>query len=149
MNTFELIEELSRKPNSEIKYALLALMLKDKINFLDLNSAYVEYLKSIKEDRLNQLREAEICVLESFYHKKGTKNEYDIKHTQRCLYLLNQSKRFAIDDLNKKYGYNEEEAKQYSWYERNTDNNYENNGKEIHSNRRVRRQRIRSKVIPH
>lgn len=123
MNTFELIEELSRKPNSEIKYALLALMLKDKIDFLDLNSAYVECLNSIKEDRLNQLIEAETCVLESFYHKKGTKNEYDMKHTQRCLYLLNHSKRFQLNDLNEKYVYNEEEAKQYSWYERNKDNN--------------------------
>lgn len=34
MNTFELIEELSNKPKAEIKYALLALMLKDKIDFL-------------------------------------------------------------------------------------------------------------------
>lgn len=123
MNTFELIEELSRKSKEEIKYALLALMLKDKIDFLDLNSAYVECLNSIKEDRLNQLIEAETCVLESFHHKKGTKNEYDMKHTQRCLYLLNHSKRFQLNNLNEKYGYNEEEAKQYSWYERNKESN--------------------------
>lgn len=119
MNTFELIEELSNKPNEEIKYALLALMLKDKIDFIDLNASYVEYLNSIKEDRLNQLIEAETCVIESFHCKKNNKNEYDIKHTQRCLYLLNQSKRFKMDKLNEKYGYNEEEAKKYSWYERN------------------------------
>lgn len=123
MNTFELIEELSNKPKEEIKYALLALMLKDKIDFLDLNSAYVEYLNSIKEDRLNQLIEAEACVLESFLHKKGGKTVDDIKHTQRCLYFLNQSKRFQLNDLNEKYGYNEEEAKKYSWYERNKESN--------------------------
>lgn len=122
MNTFELIEELSNKPNEEIKYALLALMLKDKIDFIDLNASYVEYLNSIKEDRLNQLIEAETCVLESFIDKIGGKKENDIKHTQRCLYLLNQSKRFQMDKLNEKYGYNEEEAKKYSWYERNKEN---------------------------
>lgn len=123
MNTFELIEELSNKPKEEIRYALLALMLKDKIDFIDLNYSYVEYLNSIKEDRLNQLIEAETCVIESFHRKKSNKNECDIKHTQRCLYLLNQSKRFQMDELNEKYGYNEEEARKYSWYERNKDNN--------------------------
>lgn len=122
MNTFELIEELSNKTNEEIRYALLALMLKDKIDFIDLNASYVEYLNSIKEDRLNRLIEAETCVIESFHRKKSDKNEYDIKHTQRCLHLLNQSKRFQMDSLNEKYGYNEEEAKRYSWYERNKQN---------------------------
>ena len=123
MNTLELIEELSNKEKEEIKYALLALMLKGKIDFLDLNLAYVNCLKLDSEDRLNQLIEAEICVLESFIDKTGGEKEGDIKHTQRCLYLLNQSKRFKMDKLNEKYRYNEEEAKQYSWYERNKDNN--------------------------
>lgn len=57
--------------------------------------------------------------------KKSNKNERDVRHTQRCLYLLNQSKRFTIDDLNKKYGYKEEEAMKYSYYELNKDNKYE------------------------
>lgn len=122
MNTFELIEELSNKPKEEIRYALLALMLKGKIDFIDLNASYVECLNAIKEDRLNQLIEAETCVLESFMYKKGVKNERDVKHTQRCLYLLNQSNRFQMNKLNEKYGYNEGEAKKYSWYERNKEN---------------------------
>lgn len=119
MNTFELLEELSKKPKQEIKYGLLALMLKHKIDFIDLNACYVEYLNAIKEDRLNQLIEAETCVLESFHHKKGNKKEYDKKHTQRCLYLLNQSKRSNMSNLNKKYDYEEIFGKQMSWYERN------------------------------
>lgn len=122
MNTLELIDELSKKPKEEIKYALLSLMLKDKIDFVDLNASYVEYLNLIKEDRLNQLIEAETCVVESFHRKKGNKNEDDMKHTQRCLYLLNQSNRFQMGKLNEKYGYNEEEAKKYSWYEWNKNN---------------------------
>lgn len=119
MNTFELINELSKKPKQEIQYALLSLMLQGKLDFIDLNEAYVKSLNMIKEDRLNQLVEAETCVLESFMCKKGNKQERDMKHTQRCLYLLNQSKRFNMDDLNKKYAYNEEKAKEYSWYEQN------------------------------
>lgn len=119
MKTFELLEELSKKPKQEIKYGLLALMLKHKIDFIDLNACYVEYLNAIKEDRLNQLIEAETCVLESFHYKKGNKKEYDKKHTQRCLYLLNQSKRFNMSNLNKKYDYEEIFGKQMSWYERN------------------------------
>lgn len=119
MNTLDLIIELSQKPKQEIQYALLSLMQQGKIDFTDVNAAYVESLSAIKEDRLNQLIEAETCVLESFMCKKGDKRERDMKHTQRCLYLLNQSKRFNIDDLNKKYDYNEEKAKEYSWYEQN------------------------------
>lgn len=122
MSTFELLEELCKKPNQEIKYGLLALMLKDKIDFIDLNACYVEYLNSIKEDRLNQLIEAESCVLESFYRKKGNKREYDKKHTQRCLYLLNQSNSFNMTDLNEKYEYDEEFGKKMSIYERNKKN---------------------------
>lgn len=122
MSTFELLEELCKKPKQEIKYGLLALMLKDKIDFIDLNACYVEYLNSIKEDRLNQLIEAESCVLESFYRKKGNKREYDKKHTQRCLYLLNQSNSFNMTDLNEKYEYDEEFGKNMSIYERNKKN---------------------------
>lgn len=124
MNTFELIKQLSEKPKEEIKYALLALMLKDKIDFLDLNASYVEYLNSIKEDRLNQLIEAETCVMESFHDKKtkDKNKETDYKHTQRCLYLMNQSKRFQMDKLNDKYEYDEDFAKTMSWYEREKEN---------------------------
>lgn len=119
METFELLEKLIEKPKHEIKYALLALMLKDKIDFIDLNACYVEYLNRVKEDRLNQLIETEMCVIESFHHKKGNKDEGDRKHTQRCLYLLNQSRRFNMGKLNEKYDYDEHFGKQMSWYERN------------------------------
>lgn len=119
MNTFELLEELSKKPKEEIKYAILSLMLDGKIDFVDLNACYVDFLNIIKEDRLNQLIEAETCVLETFHYKKNDKTEANHKHTQRCLYLLNKSRRFNMQSLNEKYGYNEEEAKEYSWYERN------------------------------
>lgn len=122
MDTFELLEELSKKTKYEIKYALISLMLAGKIDFLDVNSAYIDSLKAINENSFNKLFEAESCVLESFHYKKGNKKEYDKKHTQRCLYLLNQSKRFNISDLNEKYEYDEEFGKKMSVYERNKKN---------------------------
>ena len=123
MDTFELLEELSKKTKYEIKYALVSLMLAGKIDFLDVNSAYIDSLKAINENNFNKLFEAESCVLESFHYKKGNKREYDKKHTQRCLYLLNQSKSFNMADLNEKYEYDEEFGKKMSWYERNKENN--------------------------
>lgn len=122
MSTFELLEELSKKTKYELKYALVSLMLAGKIDFLDVNSAYIDSLKEINENSFNKLFEAESCVLESFYRKKGNKREYDKKHTQRCLYLLNQSKRFNMSKLNEKYEYDEEFGKKMSVYERNKKN---------------------------
>lgn len=122
MNTFELLDELSKKTKYELKYALVSLMLAGKIDFLDVNSAYIDSLKEINENNFNKLFEAESCVLESFYRNKGNKREYDKKHTQRCLYLLNQSNSFNMADLNEKYEYDEEFGKKMSIYERNKKN---------------------------
>lgn len=125
MNTFELIENLAEKPNAEIKYALMILMQKKKIDFLDLNAAYVDYISGIEEDRLNQLIEAETCVMESlFYDKNNKKSKGNVSSIQRRLYLLNQSKRFNMDSMNSAFEYDEEKAKSYSWYEKNKDNRF-------------------------
>ena len=93
-----------------------------KIDFLDVNSAYIDSLKAINENNFNKLFEAESCVLESFHYKKGNKKQYERMHTQRCLYLLNQSNRFNMSDLNEKYEYDEEFGKKMSIYERNKKN---------------------------
>lgn len=119
--TFELIDQLIEKPKEEILYALFRLMCKEKLNFLDLNRVYVKYLEATKEDMKNQLIEAETCVMTSFLNKK-TRDKIkaggrDYNYTQRCLYLLNQSKRFNMDKMNEKYEYDEEFAKTMSWYE--------------------------------
>lgn len=117
-NIFELIEDLSKYDSKEIEFALECLMLSQKIDFIRLNNAYVRSLEKIKEDNLNKLIEAETCVLGSFIYKKGNKKEEDHKHTQRCLYLLNESKRFNMHSLNEKYSYDKEFGKEMSWYER-------------------------------
>lgn len=123
MNTFELIEKLADKPKNEIKYALMILMQKNKIDFLDLNAAYVNFLSELEEDRLNQLIEAETCVMESLiYDKNNKKSKDNVSSIQRRLYLLNQSKRFNMGSMNSAFEYDEEKAKEYSWYERNKEN---------------------------
>lgn len=126
MDTFQLIEELLTKPKAEIQYGLLTMLLEGKVDFIELSNQYVNCLKIQNEDNENKLIEAETCVIESFLDKKVKNAESDkskyknnYKHTQRCLYLLNQSKRYNMGSLNEKYSYNEDEGKGCSWYERN------------------------------
>lgn len=119
MNVFEIIEELSKKSKDEIQYALLSLLLTDKIDFVDLSVAYVECLNRVKEDRLDQLIEAETCVCESLLYDKFPKKKAVQDSIQRRLYLMNQSKRFNMTSLNEKFSYDEEKAKDLSWYYRN------------------------------
>lgn len=120
MNIIQLKDELSKKNKEEVEFLLYLLLVEEKISFTTLTSSYVAYLEHVKNDNENKLIEAETCVLESFLYNKGDNDEASHKSTLRALYLLNQSKRFnGLDDWNKKYGYNEEEAKQLSWYERN------------------------------
>ena len=123
MNTFELTEELVKRPQEEVQYALLQMLINRKLDFETLNRTYVRYLEAKKEDLNNRLMEAETCVAESFHDRK-TKDKskhrgIDYCHTQRCLYLLNQSKRFQMQTLNEKYEYDEEFGKIMSAYERN------------------------------
>lgn len=117
MNTSELLEQLSEKPKSEIEFALIELMLKNKIDFLTINKSYITYLEIINDDRQNQLIEAETCLLNHL-----TPNKKDKSYIQRSLYFLNKSKRFNMETLNNKFKYNEEEGKKQSWYENNKEN---------------------------
>lgn len=115
MDTLELLNELSKKDKEEIQYALLTLMTSRKIDFITLNNAYVSFLERTKEDSLNQLVEAETCVLESLIYKNN-KNESTKNSIQRRLFLLNQSKRFNMAEMNKKLQYDENMGKELSWY---------------------------------
>jgi hypothetical protein len=99
----------------------------EKVNFKDLSETYVKYLETRKKDLLYQLMEAEICVSEHLIdvkhetkggrRPKGHKEDKD-NHIQRSLYLLNKSNRFNTKHLNEYFNYNEEKAKELSWYER-------------------------------
>lgn len=124
MTTLELLEELAKKPKEEINYAILELLLKNKLDYISISNNYVTFLEVINADKENKLIEAETCILESFlYDKTASKDKHleDWKHTQRCLYNLNKSKRFNMSKMNQEYNYDEKEAKEFSWYERNKD----------------------------
>ena len=114
MNTFELLEQLSKKSKNEIEYGLLALMMRGKIDFISVQQRYVQYLEQLKERNLCEKIEAETCVMESLMYGRKPKNEQEEISVQRRLYLLNQSKRFQMNRLNEKFNYDEERAKTYN-----------------------------------
>ena len=126
MDTFELIDKLLQKSSEEIEYALFAVLMRGKLDFVKLSNMYVKSLEAKREDMDNKMIEAETCILESFLYRKSTSKDKDKskdksnwKHTQRSLYFLNQGKRLNMSSMNKEYEYDEEEAKKLSWYERN------------------------------
>ena len=122
MDTFSLMDELSKKPKEEIQLVLLTLMLSDKIDFIDLNKSYIEYLKDIRTDQENLLSEADTCLMDMMFvaGKKKKRSKIEDNIIQRGLYRLNQSNRFNTDYINEKIGYiGDEKAKELSWYERN------------------------------
>lgn len=126
MTILELFDELLKYPKEEINYALFYLLLKEKIDFVQLSEMYVKSLEKINEDKENKLIEAETIIMESFHDKPVKSEEKDksrgksnYKHTQRSLYFLNMNKRFNMKSMNEEYSYDEEKAKELSWYERN------------------------------
>ena len=114
------MNELSKKPKEEIQLVLLTLMLSDKIDFIDLNKSYIEYLKDIRTDQENLLSEADTCLMDMMFvaGKKKKRSKIEDNIIQRGLYRLNQSNRFNTDYINEKIGYiGDEKAKELSWYE--------------------------------
>lgn len=117
----ELLEQLLQFDKAYLEVAILKLLTEGKIDFTTISNQYVRFLELKERDNLHQLIEAETCVIQSFFNKKTTDQKLhkgnDYAHTQRCLYLLNQSKRFNMQRLNEKYTYCEEDGKKASWYE--------------------------------
>ena len=58
-NTFELLEALSKKPKSDIEFAIFQLLIDGKLNYVNLSNAYTAYLEHTKNDYIDQLIEAE------------------------------------------------------------------------------------------
>lgn len=119
MTTAELLNELMQKPEKEIEIVLITLMIKEKIDFIKVSNVYVKTLNALAEEQQNKLIEAETCLLSSYTHTIGGKSKDDQKVTHRGLYFLNNSKRFKVEDLNKKYNYNEELGKEMALYNSN------------------------------
>ena len=105
-----------------IRHLFFLLLCEKKVSFKELSESYVEALEVDNTDKLKQLIEAETCVLENIVCSNKPKNQTHQNAIQRSLYLLNKSKRFQMEKLNKKFGYDEEKAKKLSWYERDKNN---------------------------
>ena len=126
MSIFELFDELLKYSKEEINSALFCLLLKEKIDYTELPKMYVKALEKMNEDKENKIIEAETIIMESFHDKPVKSEEKDksrsktnYKHTQRSLYFLNMNKRFNMKSMNEEYSYDEEKAKELSWYEQN------------------------------
>lgn len=96
MDIIQLKEELSKKSEEEVQFLLYLLLVEEKISFTSLTSAYVAYLKHVKDDTQNKLIEAETCIFESLIYNKDNDDEASHNSALRALYLLNQSGRFNV-----------------------------------------------------
>ena len=107
METSQLLQELLNKDKHEIQAVLVALMLKEKISFIEVNSAYIESLKVINEFNKELLCESATCILCSI-----DDNLKECKSTDRSIYLLdNHLRYFNIEHLKKRLKYDENNGK--------------------------------------
>lgn len=118
----DVFHKIKEWKTENIRYLFFLLLCEKKVSFKELSEGYVEALEVDNTDKLKQLIEAESCVLENIVCSNKPKNQTHQNAIQRSLYLLNNSKRFQMKDLNKKFGYDEEKAKKLSWYERDKNN---------------------------
>ena len=118
----DVFQKIKEWKTDNIRYLFFLLLCEKKVSFKELSESYVEALEVDNEDKLNKLIEAEICVLQNIVCSNKPKTQTHQNAIQRSLYLLNNSKRFQMKDLNEKFGYDEEKAKKLSWYERDKNN---------------------------
>ena len=129
LDTFTLVRLLSEKSKEEIEFALVALMISNKIDFVNVSNSYVQTLKRMNEDNSNKNIEANSSIMGilTFMRNKKKFSEAEDRAIQRCLYILNKSNSFNMQILNKDLHYiGDEKAKEFSWYEKNKKINYSN-----------------------
>jgi len=122
MNIFELLNELLKKTNEEIDYAILYLMIKGKLDSHRVFNLYMKCIEHNNNDLKDRLTESNTSILDLILNlekpksKKRLTVELADKAIHRGLYNLNTSKQFNMQSLNEKFNYNEEEDKKLSWY---------------------------------
>ena len=127
LDTFTLVRLLSEKSKEEIEWALVALMISNKIDFVNVSNSYVQTLKRMNEDNSNKNIEANSSMMGilTFMRNKKKFSEAEDRAIQRCLYILNKSDSFNMQILNKDLHYiGDEKAKEFSWYEKNKNFNH-------------------------
>ena len=121
LDTFTLVRLLSEKSKEEIEFALVALMISNKIDFVNVSNSYVQTLKRMNEDNSNKNIEAHSSMMGilTFMRNKKKFSEAEDRAIQRCLYILNKSDSFNMQMLNEDLHYiGDEKAKEFSWYEK-------------------------------
>lgn len=115
MQTFELLQELLKKTPEEINECILLLMLQGKLDFLTVNAAYTKCLEMSRKDNSLLMAEKNTSIYEllSLFRKENRRNSNAI---HRALYNLNESNSFQMQDINERFGYNEEVDKKLSMY---------------------------------
>lgn len=122
MNVFEIFDELLKCENEEIEWAILSLMIKKKLDSHKVFDLYMRAIEYDKDDIKDRLIESNTSIFDLLINLKEPKSKKEIikKYTHnaihRALYNLNTSKQFQMTEMNKKYNYNEDEAKHLSWY---------------------------------
>ena len=122
MDTFELLNELLKKTNEEIDYAILYLMIKGKLDSHRVFNLYMKCIEHNNNDLKDRLTESNTSILDLILNlekpksKKRSTVELADKAIRRGLYNLNSSRLFNMQSLNEKYNYNEDEDKKLSWY---------------------------------
>ncbi|MCQ2257870.1 MAG: hypothetical protein MJZ41_07755 [Bacteroidaceae bacterium] len=118
---FAILDKLLKMPKEYLHYALIKLMIEDKIDFIEMNKVYVEYLEMQNKDKALKLSDANSCTLSLLmnFKKENKHNHADIHW---ALYNLNESKQFQMDSLNEKFNYNKEEDCKFSFYYRDKHN---------------------------
>lgn len=122
MTVFEILDELLKCSNEDIDYAILYLMINKKLDSHKVFDLYMRAIEHDKDDVRDRLIESNTSILDLLINLKEPKSNKEItkKNTHnaihRALYNLNTSNQFQMTDMNKKYGYNEDEAKHLSWY---------------------------------
>lgn len=122
MNIFELLNELLKKTNEEIDYAILYLMIKGKLDSHRMFDLYMKHIEHNNNDLKDRLTESNTSILDLILNlampKSKRKSTVDLanKAIRRGLYNLNSSRLFNMQSLNEKYNYNEDEDKKLSWY---------------------------------
>ncbi len=126
VHTTALFDELTRRDPEDLRIAVYSLLRHKKLSYTDLSKLYVKSLEVEKDDTKWKLGEASTCILAHVMHQdqKGqtehTMEGIKRKDTFRSLYFLDKIwPAFKVDDLKKKYNYNEDEANDLSEYGRN------------------------------
>ena len=122
MDTFELLNELLKKTNEDIDYAILCLMINGRLDSHRVFDAYMKCIEYNNNDLKDRLIESNTSILDLILSlekpKSKKKSTVDLvnKAIHRGLYNLNTSRQFNMQSLNEKFNYNEDEDKKLSWY---------------------------------